>query len=240
MSTIDFEITWRNQNVTDAEQASLSLEEIKETTLNFSSENISSGRRLVIFDSLYKSVVLTGYLFLLLMGTLTSAKVIFTVSVAFCFIFIMFRNRTLYKQLLSIDETGPVIPVFKKRYDALQVFYPEFFFNSSLTSPLFVFAGFQFYHLLRYREDGFFQLLSDPVTYVFLILAFIIPYIAQRMNYSEVQEEMESILDLDFRELEDKLEVIRIRTKRRRRRIIFMILALLGSALLLTLLISTL
>jgi len=236
MSAKDIEHIWNDQDASNDENGSVSLNQIRETTVRFSAENILSGRKLIIFDTVYKSLVLAGYIILLVIGTVSTAKVIFTASMILCLAYLIYRNRKLYADITDINESEPVMSVLKKRYDALLVFYPEYFYNSSITNPLFVFAGFQFYHIFRYGEDGFSTLLSDPVTYIFLGLAFIITYIAQKVSYKWMIDEMENILDMDHTELEEELRIIRIETQRRRRRIIFIFTSLLGLALLITLL----
>jgi len=235
MSGKNIEQIWEDQSGKEKKPETMSEDEIRETTLMFSSRNVSSSRRLIWFDSIYKIVLIGAYLTLLIIGTLSTAKVFFSVSMVFCLSYLIFRNQKLHVSLTGINESDPVISVLQKRYDAILVFYPEFFINSSVTQPLFVFAGFQFYHFFRYGEDGFYRLLSDPVTYLFLILAFVIPYVAQKMSYRWMINEMDSILDTDYSELEEKFRVTRIKAQRRRRLIIFMLISFLGLALFLTL-----
>ena len=240
MNTTDLEMLWKSQEEPGRNPSSMSMEEIRQATMQFSSENISASQRLVIFDMLYKIAVLAGYAVLLFLGETGIGKLIFTATAMLCLVYLVVRNRSLGKRLQSINEAEPVLTVLQKRYDALLVFYPEFFFNSAITNPLFVFAGFQFYHFFRYGEDRFHALLTDPVTYIFLFLAFIIPYIAQKVNYGWVIGEMENILDLEINELEQELRVIKIQAAKRRRRVIFSIITLLGLGLLLTILFLTL
>lgn len=235
MSTYDIEHIWNDESGQQRRSMSLSEEEIREATLRFSSQNITGNRRLIQFDSIYKSAVLGAYLILLLIGPLSTAKILFTVSMILCLAYLILRNHKLHVRLTGINDSDPVISVLQKRYDALMGFYPEFFIHSAVTHPLFVFAGFRFYHFFRYGEDGFSRLLSDPVTYLFLILAFIIPYAAQKLSFRRMLTEMESIMDPEYNDLEEELKIIRIKTQRRRRKMIYMLMSFIGLVLLLTL-----
>lgn len=231
MSSIDIEMIW-NQQV-DLDQQ-LKLHEIRETTESFSSEQISASRKTVLFDTSYKSVVLIGYIVLLALGVFSIGKLVLTSSVVASLIYLIYRNRLLSSQLHNIDESDPVISVLQQRYNAIMAFYPEYFFSSSIIHPLFVFAGFQFYHLFRYGEDRFNELLSDPVTYLFLLMAFVIPYVTIKMVYSWIIQGMEKLLDPEITESEQEMTIIKLKATERRRNVITGILAFLGLALFLT------
>ncbi len=237
MSSTNFEMIWKNQ-LDDLSDHQMSLEEIRETTLSFSSDDISGSQKLVNFDTAYKGFVLTGYISLIFIGTLSFAKLLLTTVIITILICLIYRNRSLSQRLTSINESEPVMEVLRKRYDAIIAFYPEYFFNSSFTSPLFLFAGFQFYHLLRYGEDRFTELIADPVIYIFLILAFIIPYFAFKKTYSEIIQQMNKLLNPEINEIEQEINVIKIRTSRSRWKVISGILVALGLTLMLTILLS--
>lgn len=236
MSDHQFEKIWSEQSNTLTENVTISLNELQEKTLRYSSENLSASKKLIVFDTIYKLVVFIGYVILLLIGTASIEQALFTATISVVFLLLLIRNRTLHSQLLEVNESGPVLSVLNNRYKAVLVFYPEFYFNSSVTNPLFVFAGFQFYHFFKYRENGFFQLISDPVTYIFLILAFTIPYLVQKYSYKTMVKDMETIIDLDVDEQQQHLELIRQKVQKKRRKIVFTILMALGTTLMFILL----
>lgn len=240
MNTGELENIWSQQGDYGHPKNVLSLDEIKEATLAFSSEHISSGQRTIIFDLAYKGLVLTGYLILISIGILTPVKLVVTLLIVASLSYLIFRNFVLNRGFISINDANPVIDVLEKRYDVLNQYYREFLFNTSITNPLFVFAGFQFYDLFRYGEDRFYELVNDPVIYLFLLLAFLIPYAAQSITYSRLIKEMEQILNLDIDEVEQEVTLIKLYAKRRARRVIFATAALLGSVILLILIINLL
>lgn len=236
MSDHQFEKLWSEQSNTLTKNETISLNELQEKTLRFSTENLSASKKLIVFDTIYKLVVFIGYLILLLLGTTSIEQVIFTAAISIVFLLLLIRNRTLHSQLLEVNESGAILSVLNNRYKAVLVFYPEFYFNSSVTNPLFVFAGFQFYYFFKYGKNGFFQLISDPVIYIFLILAFFIPFMVQKYSYKTTVRDMETLIDLEIDEEEQKMKLIRLNVQKKQRKIIFSVLVALGTTLMFILL----
>lgn len=240
MNTKELELIWSRQNESGFYETPLSLHEIQKTTLEFSSERVSSGQRTILFDTIYKGLVLTGSVILIFIGELTPFKLALSVLILACLLYLIYRNGVLNRLLGSINDANPIIDVLKQRYDILNRFYREFLFSSSITHPLFVFTGFQFYYFFRYGKGQFDQIISDPVTYVFLTLAFLIPFVTQRVTYSQLINEMEQILSIEIEEVEQELKVIEFQAKRRARKVIFTTITLVGITILLILIINLL
>lgn len=237
MNTNDIESIWSQQDESTEFEDILTLEEVRETTVAFTSDRVSSGQRTIRFDTIYKGLVLAGNILLISMGAFTVLRLSVSVLIVACLAYLMKRNRVLDRGFELIDEAYSVIDVLQQRYAMLNRFYREFLISSSVTHALFVFTGFQFYHFFRYGEGQFDHIISDPVIYAFLGLAFIIPFMAQRITYSRLIGEMKQILALEVNEVEQELKAIEIQSRNQARKVIYTTIALLGIALLIILII---
>lgn len=237
MNTKNFESIWNQQDESKVFEDILSLDEIRETTVAFTSDRVSSGQRTILFDTIYKWLVLAGNILLISMGAFTPLRLSVSILIVACLAYLIYRNRVLDRGFELIDEANSVIDVLQQRYAMLNRFYREFLISSSVTHSLFVFTGFQFYHFLRYGESRFDQIINDPVIYAFLGVAFFIPFLAQRITYSRLIGEMKQILALEVDEVEQELKAIEIQSRNQARKVIYTTIALLGFALLFILII---
>lgn len=232
MNTEQLETVWDQQNDPGYLENALSLEEIQKRTDEFSTQSLTSGQRTVIFDSAYKALVLSGNIILIAIGIATPVKLTVWILVITSLAFLLYRNIQIKQLFTSINESDPVIDVLQKRYDMLNRYYREFLFSSSITHSLFVLTGFQYYNLFRYGQDRLLQIMNDPVMYLFLLVAFFIPFITQRITYARLMDEMEQVVKLDIDEVEQQLKIIELQSKRRARKVVYATVSLIGLALL--------
>lgn len=230
MNIEELENIWSRQEST-AHKNEFSLDEIEEATLKFSSEPISSGKRMIRFDSIFKGIVMAAYLLLIPLGSITPVRISVIVLILLCLSYLMYRNYKLKYCFASINEAKPIIEVLQQRYDGLKRYYSEFIFSFSITNFFLVFAGFQFYLFFRYGEDRFYQLVQDPVIFLFLVAAFLIPFVAYKVLYAGLVNEMERLLDLQIDEVDQQLNIIELQAKRRNRKVILATLTMIGLAL---------
>lgn len=221
---------WNSQMDKEPEQSGLSLNDIREIREKYGRKITRSSYWSIGFDTLYKSLVVAGYIGLLFAGDLHAAKAVLSSTVTVLFIFFIYKNISLRAQLRSIDETGDVYSVLLSKYDFLARFYKEFLLTSSITHPFFVLAGFQFYLFAKYGEDRLITLLTDPVTYVFLVLSFALPFIVQRTVFARELRDLESILDLELAETGADLHMVHMNRNKKARLILFILFAIAGLA----------
>ncbi len=219
---------WNNGENRIKSTPKYSLEEIAQYRQQQSSESSSSTNRILLFDIIYKLIVGIGIAILLFISNYDLPGVILSVSSLVLFGLLIIKNLFLRRELLNIDESGSVIEVLKQKYKFHTKYYGQFIFLNSITHPFFVFTGFQFYHLLKYEENRLFQLINDPVTYVFLIVAFIIPYISQRLVYKQQIQELKDIIHSTQDQADDIILINKTKILKRKRTIIFSLLLLIG------------
>ncbi|NGP76855.1 hypothetical protein G3570_09440 [Balneolaceae bacterium YR4-1] len=240
MNTEQLESVWDQQNDPGYLENALSLKEIQKRTNEFSTQSLTSGQRTVILDSAYKALVLSGNIILIAIGIATPVKLTVWILVITSLAFLLYRNIQIKQLFTSINESDPVIDVLQKRYDMLNRYYREFLFSSSITHSLFVLTGFQYYNLFRYGQDRLLQIMNDPVMYLFLLVAFFIPFITQRITYARLMDEMEQVVKLDIDEVEQQLKIIELQSKRRARKVVYATVSLIGIALLILFIIKLL
>ena len=235
MDDLEIQNIWNKSNYNE-EHARFSLNELRAFRAKFSGSTTSSTRWLITFDSIYKITLIIAYLTLIFLGGFTLVKAALSSLVVLLLSITTHYNKTLNAQLNAIDESKNVVSVLKSKYTFLQRFYREFLFTSSITNPIMVLAGFQFYQFFKYGEDKLIVLLHDPVTYVFLILAFLIPFIVQKINYAQELRDLKTIISIDNDDEKEEIKLIQLKRKRKTRQIVFILLLLIGLAALLILL----
>jgi len=225
----DWEIQniWNNAN-SNAENVRFSLNEIKQFRKSYSNKTTILAHRLIVYDTGYKILIIAAYFCLLFLTGISWLNVGLSAALIGLLLFLVSKNYSLNSQLKRIDESGDVFGVLKLKYDFLSRFYREYIVTQSITHPLFVLAGFQFYQFFKYSEGRLKMLLTDPVTYIFLVLAFIIPFYAQRLTYAKELHDFEEILDIGFNEESDEIKIMRLKRKKKARLIIYIIVILIG------------
>jgi len=224
----DIQELWDQTKRTKEENSKFSVQEIAIFRKKYSSGASLATQRLINFDTVLKLIIVMAYSALLFLGGLSLLKVSLSLISIGLLAFLAAKNFTLKSQLNTLNESLDIISVLKSKYDFLSRFYREFLLITSITNPFLVLAGFQIYLYLKTGEDRLQLLLADPVTYVFLGLAFIIPFVAYRITFNKELKSLEEIIDIDINEVNDEIRLINVKRKKKFRQIIFVILALTG------------
>lgn len=225
---------WQRQELPSYQR--FSIDDIKSYKENLSTGIVSSRLRLIRFDSITKTVVMTGYIALLFIGNFTILKLGLTGLVVIGGILLILRNRKLRNKINRLDTSKDVLGLLIDKYTTINQYYNEFILSYSFTNPFLVLAGFQFYQLYKYHADKLDILLTDPVIYLFLLAAFLVSYLPQRVLYTKELKELEYILDSKDDETSEKIQMIRIKQRRRLYVLVFTLIALIGIGALLTIL----
>lgn len=234
MNELEIEQIWEKQKGFDFNGRKVSLEEIQNFRTSYPSRVRTAKHRVLLFDSIYKALVIaTAWIIFLLIGEITLLNLSLTLLISIGLTVLITRNIQLKRIFESIDLSGDLISVLKEQYRFLHRFYNEFVISSAVTNPFFVLAGFQLYHFIKYRQDNLAFILTDPVTYIFLILAFAIPFVTQRKTYGTELEELENIINIEVEEVSQEVTLVRIYEKRKSRFILFLLLIVTGILLLL-------
>ncbi|MBK8965579.1 MAG: hypothetical protein R3D58_21705 [Saprospiraceae bacterium] len=231
---MELEQIWNRQRVSDNERDWISREALRTFRKRYAMGIMLPKYRLLVFDSVYKAIVVLGYVCLFCIGELTLLKAGTTILISGAMGLLILKNFRLKKAIQNLDTSQDIIRTLKEQYRLLYRFYREFLPIGSMTNPFLVLAGFQYYHLLKYQEDGLVLLLHDPVIYIFLVLAFVVPFVVNKITYAAELKELEQLIDIGLDEVSKEIDLIRIKEKKRARRILFSLLVLIG---LLTLLI---
>ena len=236
MSRPEIEQIWHNDQRAVEGGNWLSVEELRAFRKNYSKKIARSNRGILLLDSIYKMIVIVAYILLLLIGKITMLKAGMTGLVVSGLSLLLFKNKLLLRSIDELDRSKDVIHVLKAQYGFLNRFYREFLFIGPVTNPFFVLAGFQFYHFFSSGQDRLPELLSDPVTYIFLVLAFVIPFIAQKITYTKELNELEQFIAIELADAVDEVSLIGLQARKRARQVLYLLLILTGSFLLFVLL----
>jgi len=235
MDDLEIQNIWNENKGLHDSGVRYSISDIKKFREERSRQSSDSTGRLIIFDSGYKTLIAMGFLAQLFLGQPSFLKLGISVVAISFLAFLIVNNQTLKIQLNRIDESMDVTNVLKHKFKFLSRFYREFLFITSISHPLFILVGFQFYQFFKYGEDRLMTLLLDPVTYLFLTLGFIIPLGAQRIGYQQQLHELDEIMDSGLDEVNADIKMIKMRAQKRTRIIVFSILLLAGLLALLVL-----
>ena len=141
MDDIGMQNIWNNYNEREEKNVRFSINDIKEFRKKYSAKTTLTTQRLIILDSIYKILVITGYGFLLLMGEISFIKIGLS-SMAICLLlFLVLNNISIIAHINKSDESKDVISVLKLKYDFLNRFYREFLYIASITHPLWGYAA---------------------------------------------------------------------------------------------------
>lgn len=225
---MELEQIWNRQLVSDKENDWLSREALGAFRTRYAAGVMRPKHRLLVFDIIYKAIVVLGQVVLLFIGEISLFKAGITILISGGMALLMVQDFRLKSAIQSLDTPRDLISTLKEQYRFLQRFYREFLPIGSITHSFLVLVGFQFYYFFKYQEDGLVLLLQDPVTYVFLLLAFVVPFVVNKMTYTAELKELEQIIDIGLDEVSSEIDLIRIKEKNRARRILFVLLALAG------------
>ena len=237
MEPIDVKQIWKSAQKDELLNKRYSLEDIHKYRKYKSHQTSKSIRRAIIFDILYKSVVMMELLYLLIFLDYQFPYQIIVGLLMLVAISLVFVEMNFLKKLKLIKETDSVIEIIRRKLDYLSNTYNKFIFISAFTNPLFVLAGFFLYFHFKYNEIRLETPSEDPVLYLILLVAFALSFFAQqpvyRMQRKELQESINEIDDVEFASV--KIE----ESKQRRRYLIaaFTLLILAGILILLYLII---
>ena len=236
MEKRDIKDIWKSAPENQFSTNRYSLNEIQAYRKKKSVQTSRSARLTIRFDIGLKSILITGLCYLLLTHQQYPYPFVFGVLIALITALIFIENSFIQK-LSQIKETDSVIENLTHKLHYLRTTHAWFVFLGALSSPLFVLCGFFLYYHFKYGEIRIGLPIEDPMTYLFLALAFVISYFSQLPVFkSQVRELKESIEDID----DSAMAHVKIEESRKRRRnymILFSILILVGALVLLLILI---
>ncbi len=234
MSKRDIEHVW-NLQPESRELPRFSLTEIRAIRESVSNDTTSSVRTLILFDMVYKGLVIIIYAGLLIVGRTGFPEAgvrILVIALLSSFLFRCTRHRS---HLYELDETGDILSTLRTKYDFLSGYYRDYLIMGSVTNPLFVLGCFQWYLIFKYQDDRFLVMMADPVTYLFLALSFVVPFVAQKITSAKELKGLETIMGRDLDDANGRVALSRLKAEKRERQIMFSITALIGLVVLLAL-----
>ena len=238
MEELDIKQIWKGANKKELLAKSYSLDDIQKYRKRKSHLISKSSRLTIFFDIGYKSVTLIGLIYLLTVLNHQEPYQIIIGSLMAVTASLVLIEINFIEKLKSIKETDSVIDNLQNKLIFLKTTYNQFIFLSALSNPLFVLAGFLLYHHFKYNGMHTGTPMTDPVTYIFLVIAFAISFFSQKPIYNtQIKELQESIHDMN----DTAMASIKIEENKKRKRnniILCSILILIGVLFLLLTLIK--
>ena len=141
MEGFDLKNIWKNANKNEAGFRQYSMDDIREYRKNKSNTATVSSSRLILFDIIYKSVIILGFIYLLIvLKNQFTYKIITGIMLAVSFL-LMIIEIGFIKKLKFIKETDSVLDNLKKKLHYLKTTYLKFVFTSSISNSFFFAAG---------------------------------------------------------------------------------------------------
>ena len=198
MGNIDIEKIWKASNDSESGGIGYSLEDIRRYRTKKSGEASRSGRWSISFDIIYKAIVISLYVFLIVILNGQQGYRYLSGFIALLLTLLVIMDFRFLRQLNLIKETDSVIENLTKKLEFLKSVKNYFIFISSLSNLFFVLACFFLYYHYKYNEIRLSSPFDDPVIYLFLLAAFLISYISQQTVCNrQIKELRESIEDID-------------------------------------------
>lgn len=235
MEPADLKHIWKKGQGNRSEPAIYTLADIQAYRSKKSKQTARTGRLTMLFDMGYKAIVSLGLCFLL--GLLEKPSHLITVGVMLVVtVALIWIESRFVRKLRSIKETDSVVDNLKHQLSFLKVTYNKFLYIGALSNSLFVLTGFLLYHYFKYGGMQPENPLNDPLTYVFLAVAYAVSIVGQwPFHKKQINELATSIQYID----DEYMETLRIEDERKSKlkyRIMFLFLILVGLLALLLLL----
>ena len=228
MEELDLKNIWKSSQKNHLESQMLSLEDIQQYRRQKSRQTTRSTRLMFLFDIGLKSIILVGFVFILILINHQSPQCYVVGLLILLLMSLILINFRFHNQLKEIRESDSIIDNLKKKLIFHKTVYHQFLFTQALSSPLLVVAGFFLYEYYKYGLIRMGSPINDPVPYIFVLIAFCISFFAQLPVYKrQVNELMDSIVELD----DVSMAMIRIEASKKARSnqiIWFSVMALVG------------
>ena len=198
MEGFDLKNIWKNANKNEAGFRQYSMDDIREYRKNKSNTATVSSSRLILFDIIYKSVIILGFIYLLIvLKNQFTYKIITGIMLAVSFL-LMIIEIGFIKKLKFIKETDSVLDNLKKKLHYLKTTYLKFVFTSSISNSFFFAAGIFIYCYHKYGKIQISSPHEDPVLYLMFLIAYAVSLAGQWPFYkNQIHEIKESIEDFD-------------------------------------------
>lgn len=235
MESVDLKYIWKNGQENKPEFTVYSLADIQTYRSKKSRETSRMGRLAMLFDIGYKVVVALGlgYLLTLIDRWEYMGVVVALLAATVLLIWVEYRFVT---KLRSIKETDSVVDNLKCQLVFLKETYGKFLYIGALSNPLFVLTGFLLYHYFKYDGIQPENPLNDPLTYVFLAVAYAVSIIGQWPFYKKQIHEVSAGIRFIDDEFMAALQIEDERKIKLKYKVMFFFFMLIGMLLLLLLL----
>lgn len=236
MDSVNLIQIWKSGQGKEPDSPRYSMDQILAYRKGRSRQSRRSGKLSILFDIGYKVIIGLGLLYLLILPVPSIIRLV-AGSLLLLNLALIGLELTFLRKLGSMSETETVVDNLKKQLHFLKQTYRRFVFSGAFSNPLFVMTGFLFYQYYTHGSESMVDMLSAPISYVFVLAALGISLGVQwpyyRQHVKEVLELLESVDN-------DSLSSMKIREqkkKRTKRIIMYAILFLLGILVFLLLLI---
>jgi hypothetical protein len=200
MKELDIKKIWEKANERETPEKKYSLAEIQLLHKKKSRQVSKSSRLGILFDIILKCAVMIELFYLLIiLNYQYPYQIVIGILLAATCVFVIFEIGFI-KRLNLIQETDSVIVNLQKKLDFIKTTYRKFIFIGGLSSPLFVVSGFFLFYYFKYGEIKMGFPLEDPVLYIILLTAYLLPILGQwpiyKMQLKELNESIENIEDI--------------------------------------------
>jgi hypothetical protein len=188
----------------------------------------SSAERLIVFDLIYKWIVATAYACLIFLADFAPLNTAISIVAILTLLLFSQQNNSLRAQVRKLDGSADITSSLKNKYDFFIRIRREFLPAASLSHSYFVLAGFQYYMYFKYGGINLESLFHDPVIYIFLVIAYLVPLLVQRHQFTAEIGELKQLIDAEFPDQPGNVNLNLIQRRRRFRQFVFILLLLAG------------